>query len=605
VGYNRVGLTQYFSHRDPEKQLMKPRHWYDENQIEAHVGDLVEEIDTENKMIRSKYASWVPYDICVIATGSSAAVPPNAPTDMDGVFCYRTIEDLDNIIDWAAREDVSSACVVGGGLLGLEAAKAAMDLNLKVSIFERADRLMSRQLDKDASDLLESEINKLGITTSIGYCPDQVVGALDPDSKRVRVSGLKMSSDEESDIVPTDMLIYSIGIRPRDELCTASGDTLIRGSRGGIVVAPDMSTSAPDVYAIGECASFNDMCYGLVAPCNDMADVVAKNLTNEDKSSKQAVFRGNDMSTKLKLMGVYVASFGDVFPDTSLKTQPLTYRDPFKNVYKKYIFSKDGKHLLGGIMVGDTNDYVKLLAYVRSGKKLDREPSELILGVQSGEAEGAESLPDDTQICSCFNIAKGDIRKAIKEQNLTTVDQVKAYTKAGTGCGGCVPSVTEIFEAEMKALGRTVTNTVCRDFNYSRAELYTIVKVKGLRSYGDIVTHCAIDKNTMGCEVCKPTCASILASLYNENVLDAGRGALQETNDRYLANIQRGGLYSVVPRIAAGEITPDKLAVIAQVAKQYNLYTKITGAQRIDVFGARKEDLPDIWEIFVDAGFER
>ncbi|RCI06782.1 hypothetical protein CU098_013212 [Rhizopus stolonifer] len=605
LGYNRVGLTQYFAHRDPEKQLMKPKSWYEENSIEVHIGDLVEEIDTKTKMIRAKRASWVSYDICVIATGSSAAVPPNAPTDMDGVFCYRTIEDLEDIIDWASQEDVKTASIVGGGLLGLEAAKAAMDLGLQVSVFERSNRLMFRQLDQDASLLLELEINKLGIRTHVGYCPDQVVGKTNysSSSQKSRIIGLKSSTGQTNEsFVATDMLIYSIGIKPRDQLCAASYGALRAGPRGGIEINSDTSTSAPDVYAIGECASFNGVCYGLVAPCNDMADVLAKNLTNYQQT--KAIFKGNDMSTKLKLMGVYVASFGNVFPESSIKTQPLTYRDPFKGVYKKYIFSEDGKHLLGGIMVGDTNDYVKLLALTRSGKKLDREPSELILGVQSNEVEGAESLPDDTQICSCFNIVKGDIRKAIREKALTSVDEVKACTKAGTGCGGCVPSVIEIFEAEMKALGKTVTNTVCRDFNYSRAELYTIVKIKGLRSYSDIVAHCAVDKNTMGCEVCKPTCASILASIYNENILDAGRGALQETNDRYLANIQRGGLYSVVPRIAAGEITPDKLAVIANVAKQYNLYTKITGAQRIDIFGARKEDLPDIWEIFVDAGFE-
>ncbi|KAI9474232.1 MAG: hypothetical protein EXX96DRAFT_509364 [Benjaminiella poitrasii] len=598
LAYNRVGLTQYFTHRDPEKQLMKPRSWYDENQIEAHIGDLVEEIDTKVKMIRTRNASWVPYDICVITTGSSAAVPPNAPTNMDGVYCYRTIEDLDNIIDWAARNDVKTASVVGGGLLGLEAAKAALDLDLKVTIYERSPRLMFRQLDQDASTLLESEIKKLGIETKIGQSPSVVHGTTDPVTKRTRISGLTIEGEEDKGVQATDMLIYSIGIRPRDQLCVASYGALQRGDRGGIKVEADMSTSAPDVYAIGECASFNNMCYGLVAPCNDMADTLAKNLTNHGP----ATFGGNDMSTKLKLMGVYVASFGTIFPDEAVKAQPLTYRDPFKGVYKKYIFTEDGTRLLGGIMVGDTNDYIKLLAYVRSGKPIEREPSEFILGVQN--AEGADALPDETQICSCYNISKGEIRKAIREHGLSSVEDVKKYTKAGTGCGGCVPSVTEIFEAEMKSLGKTVSNYVCRDFNYSRAELYTIAKIKGLRSYYDIVQHCAEDKSTLGCEICKPTVASILASLYNENVLDGGRGALQETNDRYLANIQRGGLYSVVPRIAGGEITPEKLGVIANVAQEYKLYTKITGGQRIDIFGARKEDLPDIWEKFVNAGFE-
>jgi nitrite reductase (NAD(P)H) len=580
---------------------MKPKLWYTESNIDARIGERVDNIDTDTKKLHTEKSGWVSYDICVLATGSKAAVPPNAPTDVEGVFCYRTIEDIEKIVKWAAREDVETASIVGGGLLGLEAAKAALDLKLEVNIFERADRLMTRQLDNEASKVLESEINKLGITTNIGGCPDKVDTKLDYITKNQKITGLQL---QQGGYLATDMLIYSIGISPYDQLSAASGNKIERAPRGGFLVKADMTTSVSDVYAIGECASYNGMCYGLIAPCNDMADILAKNLTSTIYNTKKAVFKGNDMSTKLKLMGVFVASFGDVFPDAT-KTTPLIYRDPFKNIYKKYIFSRDGKKILGGIMVGDTDDYNKVLGMTRSGRPIGCDPSELMFGAKNGEAEGVETLPDDAQICSCFNVTKGELRKAITSKGLTSVDQLKAATKAGTGCGGCVPAVTEIFESEMKASGKTITNNLCRDFTYSRAELYSIVKIKALHTFTEIVQHCATDKTTMGCEVCKPACGSIIASLYNENILESDRGALQDTNDRFMANIQRGGLYSVVPRIPAGEITPEKLAVIADVAKDYKLYSKITGAQRIDLFGARKEDLPDIWEKLVNAGFER
>ncbi|KAG2216133.1 hypothetical protein INT45_005645 [Circinella minor] len=604
VAYNRVGLTQYFSHCNVEQQLMQPRAWYTDNQVQVELGDPVEEIDSESKRVRTRLSGWVHYDILVLATGSSAALPPGITLDKyGGVFVYRTLQDLEDIMAWSKREHVTHASVVGGGLLGLEAAKAAKDLGLQVSIYERSDRLMARQLDGDASRVLEAEIEKLGLTSFLGDCPMELEG-----DEAFNLKSFKLAS---GDTHISQMAIYAIGIRPRDNLSQTTPQ-LKRATRGGFEVNDRLETSIPDIFAIGECASHNDMVYGLVAPGYDMAEVVARNLTTRLHQSRKAGFRGADMSTKLKLLGVHVASFGDCFPDET-KTQPLTYRDPFSGVYKKYIFTKDGKKLLGGMMVGDTDDYSKLLSLVRSAKRLQAPPSELILGVQGNDTvQSADALPDDTQICSCNNVTKGHIRKIIKEKKCENVNQVKCFSKAGTGCGGCLPQVQEIFEGEMKASGQVISHSLCAHFKYSRQELFTIGQLKELKTFDDFIQHAGVEggvhdvnKTTeVGCEVCKPAIASVLASLWNEHILNPGLRPLQDTNDRYLANIQRGGLYSIVPRIAAGEVTPQKLGVIASVAQEYNLYTKITGAQRIDIMGARKEDLPDIWEKLVDAGFE-
>ncbi|CAO3645975.1 unnamed protein product [Cunninghamella blakesleeana] len=636
VAYNRVGLTQYFSHQDVTKQWMQPPEWYEEHNILIHLGDTIEKIDTIEQKVYSPKKGWLSYDVCILATGSNAALPPGVPIkEMNGVFVYRTLTDLDNIISWSKNEFVQKAAIVGGGLLGLEAAKAAKDLGLQVTIYERADRLMTRQLDKEASDVLVDQIHQLGIDTCIGNCPMSLHGTTIAENVNQpkddvllplpRVTSLTLSDDS---IVDADIIIYSIGITPRDHIARPSPNDddnkntvlLERGARGGFKVNEFLETSATNVYAIGECAAFNDMCYGLVAPCYDQADIVARNLTSP-------------LKLNLKLLGVHVASFGDCFADVESKGkyQPLVYRDPFSGIYKKYIFTKDGKKIVGGIMVGDTKDYGKLLTFVKNKVALKTPPSELILGVQGGKdngSQGADTLPDDTQICSCNNITKGNIRDTIRANKCENLNQVKCLSKAGTGCGGCLNQVQEIFEAELKSTGQKVNNSLCRHFKYSRAELFTIGRVKNLHTFDDFVREASIlsktnhldDKSSpaitieledkkdenrnIGCEVCKPTIASILASLWNEHILDPKLATLQDTNDRYLANIQRGGLYSVVPRIAAGEITPEKLKVIAEVSLKYNLYTKITGAQRIDMMGAKKEDLPDIWENLVDHGFE-
>lgn len=260
VAYNRVGLTQYFGHRSVEQQLMQPRSWYDEHGISLYLGDPVLEIDVRNQRVRSNQAGWLTYDVCVLATGSSAAYPPNVTINpAQGVFVYRTLEDLDGMIRWTAEQRVQQAAVVGGGLLGLEAAKAAKDLGIPdVVIYERSDRLMARQLDTEASDVLVSEIEKLGLKARIGDCPTELV--YQPNGP---VSAARVLSSNECE--PIQMVIYAIGIRPRDSLAMTN-DFIATAPRGGFVVDEQLKTSADNVFAIGECASFKDFTYGLVAP---------------------------------------------------------------------------------------------------------------------------------------------------------------------------------------------------------------------------------------------------------------------------------------------------------------------------------------------------
>ncbi|KAG9880055.1 nitrite reductase, partial [Aureobasidium melanogenum] len=347
-------------------------------------------------------------------------------------------------------------------------------------------------------------------------------------------------------------------------------------------------------------------------------------------------FKRPDLSTKLKLLGVEVASFGDFFADrdgpqmlparrgagkkegaTDQKDQvkkltdgpapppvkALTYKDPFNQVYKKYLFTTDGKYLLGGMMIGDTKDYVKLVPMVKNQKPLEVPPSEFIIGASKGE-DDADDLADDTQICSCHNVLKGDVTRAVKDGTCKTIGDVKACTKAGSGCGGCMPLVQTIFNKTMASMGNEVKNYLCPHFDYSRADLFNIIYVKQLKTFEEIMKQCGKDPESLGCEACKPTIGSITASLFNRHILEKDYRGLQDTNDRFLANIQRNGTFSVIPRVSGGEITADKLIIIGTVAKKFNLYCKITGGQRIDMFGARKQDLPAIWQELIDGGME-
>lgn len=580
AAYDRVGLTQFFAHNDAEKLMLARKEWYANNNIDLHLADRAVDIDRQQRVIHSQKGEVIPYDKVVIATGSYPFVPSIPGIKNQGVFVYRTINDLELIIEYAKH--AKKAAVIGGGLLGLEAAKAALDLGLETHVLEFSSRLMPRQIDEAGSKILVQKIEELGVQVHLNQVADEVLG----ESK---VTGIRFQDGEELNV---DMIIVSAGIRPRDELARES--SLEVGERGGILVNDSLQTSDPDIYAIGEVALHSGTVYGLVAPGYQMAEVAAANLCGVDLE-----YKGSDLSTKLKLMGVDVASFGD-YESNSKSTKALTFEDPFKGVYKKLIFNPEGTKLRGGILIGDASDYGSLSLLTKSEDQLPCSPHELIVGADAGIPGGcAAEMSEDSQICSCNNVTKGQICKSIQDESLISVDEVKACTKAGSGCGGCLPLVTDLFHAEMEASGVTVNNHLCEHFEYSRSQLFDIIKIKKLKTFAEVLDHCGTGS---GCEVCKPTVASIFASLWNEHVVDHSN--LQDTNDRFLANVQRGGLYSVVPRVPGGEITPEKLIVLGNVAKEYGLYTKITGGQRVDLFGAEVHELPDIWEKLIDAGFE-
>jgi len=586
--YDRVHLSEYFAGKTADDLSMSTATWYEENNIILNTSELVTDIHKENKTITTHLENTHSYDYLVLATGSAAFVPPIEGVEKEGVFVYRTIEDLDAIMAHAKKikqNGSTEAAVLGGGLLGLEAAKAVRDLGLNAHVVEFAPRLMPRQLDKGASNMLRSKIEELGIKIHLSKSTQYIDG-------ENTITGMMF---EEEELLKVDMLVISAGIKPRDELGRGAG--LEVGVRGGVVVNNKMQTSDPNIFAIGEVALYNHMIYGLVAPGYEMADVAAEQIMQGEKTMRESI----DMSTQLKLIGVEVASFGDPFIEQQEGT-PIVYENKLNGIYKRINISKDGKALLGGILVGDSSDYNTLFQIYSNGMTIPKNPEDLILGARGGESSSmgsAMDLPDTAVICSCENVTKGSICCSITDGTAETLGDVVKLTKATTGCGGCKPMVVDLVKEAQKSLGKEVKDVVCEHFAYSRQELYDIVKINKFTNHNEVLG--TVGKGD-GCEICKPVLSSIFSSIYNDT---ANKHVVeQDSNDRFLANIQRNGTYSVVPRVTGGEITPEKLIVLGEVAKKYNLYTKITGGQRIDLFGAELNDLPEIWKILIDSGFE-
>ncbi|KAH3670375.1 hypothetical protein OGAPHI_000890 [Ogataea philodendri] len=608
LAYNRVGLTEYFQHRNFNNLLLSPEEFYQTRDQKWNyvIDEKVTDIDRERKTISTSKGKTANYDFLVLCTGSTAILPigmlppPTSKTYKEmGCFVYRTIDDLYAMVDFCKGPRKKRAIVVGGGLLGLEAAKALYDMESfdEITIVHRSKWLLSQQMDQKGGALLTSKVRDLGIICRTGTTISEL--QFDQDQN---LTGVKYDNGEEEEC---SLLCYTIGIQPRDDLKSTGLDV---GSRGGFKVDNVLKTSDDSIYAIGECASWNNMTFGLIAPGYEMADILAFNLT-QGKFHQFKEFSEPNMGTRLKLMGVDVASFGDFFADRNgpkwvprgyeKEVRALVFEDPIDETYAKLLFTKDGKYLLGGILVGDTSNYTKYSSMVQ--KKLTMSPSELIIG-KPGD-DDVEMLSDDTQVCSCHNITKGKLVEAVKN-GCTSLGDLKKCTKAGTACGGCEPTVKVIFEAEMKKMGNKVSNNLCTHFQYSRADLFSLIMVKKFQSFKQVMENLGADPSAVGCEICKPTVGSILSTLYNRHLLKKEVHGLQDTNDRYLGNIQRNGTFSVVPRMSAGEVTPEKLVSIGQIAQKYDVYTKITGAQRLDLFGVKKSDLPKIWKDLNDAGFE-
>jgi nitrite reductase (NADH) large subunit len=573
--YDRVHLTEYFAHGCADRLSLDSAAWYAERGIDLRIATRIVRIRRADRVVETDRGSEIAYDVLVLATGSAPAVPPVPGIAKAGVFVYRTIEDLDAIR--ARCRTARRAAVVGGGLLGLEAARAVLDAGVETHVVEMAPRLMPRQLDDAGAALLEAGVRRLGVTVHL----NAQIAAITGDVAVVRI---ELAGGDSLDV---DLVIVAAGVRPRDELARAAGIAV--GPRGGILVDDVMQTSDPHVFAVGEVALHRGALYGLVAPGYEMADVLARHLTGHP-----AAFTGIDPSARLKLLGTEVASVGDPFREPG-SVRTIVYDDRLRGRYQKLVVSPDGTRLYGGILVGDTADYARLVELVRSDRAL--AASELpALGSAPATAVSSDELP----VCSCNAVSAGAIRSAIRGGAVSEA-QIKSCTRAGTGCGGCLPSVHALLAAELARRGAQARQALCEHFAFTRQELFEIVAARRLHTFAQLI---AEHGRGLGCEICKPTVASILASLYNEPILDEVHRALQDSNDRFLANIQRDGTYSVVPRIPAGEVTPDQLIAIGRVAKQYDLYTKITGGQRIDLFGARVEQLPEIWEALIAAGLE-
>ncbi|MGB3168933.1 MAG: nitrite reductase large subunit NirB [Rhodococcus sp. (in: high G+C Gram-positive bacteria)] len=575
--YDRVGLSSYVGAWDHKELALAGNDYPGDTAVDMRLGVRADSVDRTARTVTTSTGETVDYDALVFATGSYPFVPPIAGHDLDGCFVYRTLDDLDRI---RARAEAAGpgavGVVVGGGLLGLEAANALKKLGMTPHVVEFAPRLMPLQVDEGGGALLARLVTDLGLDVHVGVGTSSITEKPDGAGLTVELS--------DGSVIDAALLVFSAGVRPQDQLARDCG--LEVGERGGIMVDTGCRTADSAVYAIGECAAVEGRCYGLVAPGYSTAEVVADRLLGG-----AAEFPGADMSTKLKLMGVDVASFGDAMAATPGALE-VVFSDAPKGTYSKLVVSDDAKTLLGGILVGDASAYSLLRPLV--GRELPGDPGSLIS--PAAEQVGMGALPDDAEICSCNGVTKGAICGAIAD-GACDVAAVKSCTSAGTTCGGCLPSIKQLLAAS----GVVMSKALCEHFGQSRAELYEIVRATNTRTFSSLIAK--YGKGT-GCDICKPVVASILASTSSDHILDGEQASLQDTNDHFLANIQKNGTYSVVPRMPGGECTPEQLIVIGEVARDFGLYTKVTGGQRIDMFGARVEQLPAIWKRLVDAGME-
>jgi nitrite reductase (NADH) large subunit len=584
AAYDRVHLSEFFSGKTADDLSLVAPGFFDRSHLDLRLNAKAQAVDRAARTVLLADGTVVAYDKLVFATGSYPFVPPLSGKDRKDCFVYRTIEDLEAMRECGARS--RTGVVIGGGLLGLECAKALRDLGLQTHVVEFAPRLMAVQVDDGGARTLRAKIEELGVTAHVSKSTTAIVDGENATHRLVFADGT---------FLETDMIVFSAGIRPRDELARACG--LALGPRGGVAIDNQCVTSDPDIFAIGECAAWNGQVYGLVAPGYDMARTAARVLVGE-----AGEFAGADMSTKLKLMGVDVASIGDPHA-TAPGARSYHFSDERKQVYKKLVVSSCGKQLLGAVLVGDASEYGTLLQMMLNGIALPDAPEFLILPSSDGKAKpmlGVDALPDSAQICSCNAVSKGALCAAVAG-GVTTVGELKSCTGAGTACGGCVALVTQVMKSEMTKLGLEVNHHLCEHFPYSRQELLHLIRVGRITTFQALL---AQHGKGLGCDICKPVAASIFSSTWNDFVLKPEHASLQDSNDYFLGNIQKDGTYSVVPRMLGGEVTPDGLIAVGMVAKKYGLYTKITGGARVDLFGARVEQLPFIWEELIAAGFE-
>jgi nitrite reductase (NADH) large subunit len=595
--YDRVHLSRLFEGAAPADLDLVDHEAIDDPGLTLLTGEQVTGIDRQRQVATTSAGREIGYDVAVLATGSSAFVPPVPGRDLPGTFVYRTIADVDAIRQWANGR--AHGVVVGGGLLGLEAANALRHCGLATEIVEIAPRLMPLQVDEEGGELLRGRIEDHGLAVHTGTVLVSVLAGPDGNAAAVELAPAADQSTVER--LSTEMVVFAAGIRPRDELARDCG--LQVGERGGIVVDEGCRTSDSSIYAVGECALAGGRVHGLVAPGYQMARVAAENICGGE-----AGFQPGDTPTKLKLLGVEVASFGDVHAQAD-GASTIAFTDGTARVHRRLVTDDRGR-VTGGVLVGDASGFEAMVRVAAGDLDPPDDLVELLLpGARSTDRGSADrrgpALRRSATICSCENVSAGEIFDAIDgtiaSDGRADVAGIKSCTRAGSGCGGCIPQISDLVRSRLAEAGMAASRRLCEHFSQSRQELCDIVRLTGISTFSGLIGRYGTGR---GCEICKPAIASILASFTNGHILDGDGASIQDTNDHSLANLQRDGTYSVVPRVPGGEITPEKLIVLGQVAREFNLYVKITGGQRIDLLGARLDDLPPIWARLVDAGFE-
>ncbi|BCJ85192.1 nitrite reductase large subunit NirB [Effusibacillus dendaii] len=582
--YNRILLSSVLAgDADIRDIVLNDYEWYKKHQIDLHTGQTVTRIDVETKRVFTDQGLVVPYDDLILATGSLPVILPLPGADKQGVISFRDIKDCEAMIE--ASKQYKKAIVIGGGLLGLEAARGLLNLSMEVSVVHIFENLMERQLDPVASQLLQQELEKQGIRFLMGKQSEAVLG-------EERVTGLRF---KDGSMESADLIVMAVGIKPNVELARQSGIEVNRG----VMVNDWMETSLPDVYAVGECAEHRTGVYGLVAPLYEQGMVLAKRLCRIDTPP----YEGSVVYTKLKVSGVDVFSAGE-FMDGA-ETRAIRVHDEFSGVYKK-IMVRDNK-IIGAVLFGDTSDSNRILQMMRSGSSIQDLKRVSILENRSAEANSGNdlvaALSDDEIICGCNGVSKGTIVQAIREKGLCSVEEVKQCTSASRSCGGCKPLVANLLES---VLGDSVVvsrkEPICGCTTLSREELVAEIKEKQLTTVKEVMFVLGW-KETEGCSKCRPAVNYYLNMIWPEEHEDERESRF--VNERMHANIQKDGTYSVVPRMYGGVTSPAELKRIAAVAEKYNVpMVKVTGGQRLDLLGVKKEDLPKIWaELDMPSGF--
>ncbi|OXS79419.1 nitrite reductase large subunit NirB [Domibacillus enclensis] len=568
--YNRIQLSKVLQGDTTIADItLNDWNWYEDHNIQLYPGEKVARIDTEEKAVYTSKDRKVAYDKLIIATGSLPFIIPVPGHEKEGVTAFRDIKDCEKMIN--ASKEYKKASVIGGGLLGLEAARGLLNLGMEVNVIHLADFLMERQLDETAGKMLQKELEKQGVNFLMQKQTAEITG----DG---RVEGIRFNDGEE---IETDLVVMAVGIRPNTALAKDSGIAVNRG----ILVNDYMETNIPDVYAVGECAEHREVVYGLVAPLYEQGKAMAAHICEEPAAG----YEGSVLSTQLKVSGVDVFSVGEIVEDDETKT--IKMFDDWKGTYKKVLI-RDGK-MAGAVLFGDTSEGNKLLRLIN--KKSDVEE---YLGAPEEAAGGASlvaSMEDSELICGCNGVSKGDIVCAIKENGLTTADEVKACTSASRSCGGCKPLVVDLLAHTLgdQFEKGNQKEAVCGCTTLSRDEVVEAIREKGLSHTREVMN--VLGWNTDGgCSKCRPALNYYLGMLKPKEYEDEKESRF--VNERMHGNIQKDGTYSVVPRMYGGVTSAEDLRKIADVADKYSVpLIKVTGGQRIDLFGVKKEDLPGMW----------